>query len=246
MKKNKFENNNKTIKNYIRKLGTEISGAADISKLKEDFIFEDRKILNDLDYGISIGMPLLSGVLETIKDRPTQLYFHHYRQTNNILDKITHDAALLIQSMGYKAIPIPASQIIDWKKQLAQVSHRSVAFNAGLGWWGRNNLMVNPVYGAKVRYATILTNYPLNTGVPLKTGCGTCFKCVSVCPAGAIEKDSRNFKREECLGKLKEFAKIPGIGQFICGVCVKACDGKSMEHRARGMEKRKNSTKKRN
>ncbi|MDD5771974.1 MAG: hypothetical protein PHX78_00745 [bacterium] len=226
-----MENNNKIIKNYLKKIGIVISGVADISKLKEEFIFDDRKILDDLNFGISIGMPLLSGILETIKDHPTQLYFHHYRQTNNIIDKITHDVALLIQSKGYKAIPIPASQIIDWKKQLAQVSHRSVAFNAGLGWWGRNNLLVNPVYGSQARYATILTNYPLDTGSPLKTGCGDCYKCISVCPISAIEKDSRNFKREDCLGKLKEFAKIPGIGQFICGICVKVCDGKGMEQR---------------
>ncbi len=221
-----MENNKKILNKYFKKLGVVLFGVADISKLKEEFIFEDRKILDDLNYGISIGMPLLSGVLETIKNAPTPLYFHHYRQTNNIIDKITHEISHFIQDKGFKAIPIPASQIIDWKKRLAQVSHRTVAFNAGLGWWGRNNLLVNPIYGSKVRYGTILTNYPLDTDLPLNKGCDDCYKCVSVCPVGAIDKDSRNFKREECLGKLKEFARIPGIGQFICGICVKVCDGK--------------------
>ncbi|MEW6088148.1 MAG: hypothetical protein AB1498_07565 [bacterium] len=227
MKENSLKKNYSLLKKHSKNAGTVLFGVADISKLKEDFIFEDRSVLDNLNYAVSIGMPLLAGVLETIRDKPTPLYFHHYRQTNNVLDKLTNEISHFIQNKGFKAIPIPASQIIDWKRQLAQVSHRVIAYNAGLGWWGRNNLLVNPVYGSKARYATILTDFPLQADGPLKNGCGVCVKCISVCPTNAINKDSRNFKREDCLEKLKEFARIPGIGQFICGICVKVCDGKS-------------------
>ncbi|MFH1287248.1 MAG: hypothetical protein ABII25_00930 [bacterium] len=227
MKKENNKSNYKLLKAYSEKIGAVLFGVADIAKLKEEFIFENRNILKDLNYGVSIGACLLSGVLETIENSPTPIYFHHYRQVNNLLDRISLDISLFIQKKGFKAIPIPASQIIDWKKQLAQVSHRAVAFNAGLGWRGRNNLLVNPIYGSQARYATILTNYPLDIDSPLKTGCDDCYECVSVCPIGAIDKDPLKFKREKCLEKLKEFARIPGVGQFICGICVKVCGQKS-------------------
>lgn len=216
-------NNYKLLNDYSKKAGADLFGVADISKLKEEFIFENRDVLKDLNYGVSIGVRLLSGILETIENSPTAIYFHHYRQVNNLLDRIALGISFFIQKKRFKAMPIPASQIIDWKNQLAQVSHRAVAFNAGLGWRGRNNLLVNPVYGSQVRYATILTNYPLDVDSPIKAGCDDCYKCVSVCPVNAIDEDPLKFKREECFGKLKEFAKIPGIGQFICGVCVKVC-----------------------
>lgn len=213
----------KLLKAYSKKAGADLFGVADISKLKEEFIFENRDVLKDLNYGVSIGVRLLSGILETIENSPTAIYFHHYRQVNNLLDRIALGISFFIQKKRFKAMPIPASQIIDWKNQLAQVSHRAVAFNAGLGWRGRSNLLVNPIYGSQVRYATILTNYPLDVDSPIESGCGDCYKCVSVCPVGAIDNDLLKFNREKCLLKLKEFSRMPGIGQSICGICVKVC-----------------------
>jgi epoxyqueuosine reductase len=70
----------------------------------------------------------------------------------------------------------------------------------------------------------VLTDLSLEPDKPVEGDCGNCYRCLEVCPAGAITKEG--YDRGKCLEKLKEFAKKPGIGQFICGVCVKACKGK--------------------
>ena len=114
--------------------------------------------------------------------------------------------------------------MIDWQKQLGSVSHREIARLAGHGWYGRNNLLVNGRYGSRVRYVTILTDTPLSADKPVESACGPCKMCVNACPAGAIKEDG--FIKDACRAKLKEFCKIQGIGQMICGVCIKACQGK--------------------
>jgi len=43
---------------------------------------------------------------------------------------------------------------------------------AGLGWIGRNNLLVNEELGSQFRLASVLTNMPLKIDKPVKNGCG--------------------------------------------------------------------------
>jgi epoxyqueuosine reductase QueG len=103
------------------------------------------------------------------------------------------------------------------------VSHKHVGRAAGLGWFGRNNLLVNPGLGARFRLVTILTDMPLEPARPLDDGCTTCRACAAVCPAGAIKESRDEFDHRACFEKLKEFQKLRLVSQLICGVCVKAC-----------------------
>ena len=83
-----------------------------------EFVFSD-ETLKDLDYTISLGLRLSDGILEDITSFPTKIYYHHYRQANAILDQIAFKVSNFIQSKGYRALPVPASQIIDWEKELS-------------------------------------------------------------------------------------------------------------------------------
>jgi epoxyqueuosine reductase QueG len=125
--------------------------------------------------------------------------------------------------MGYEALPIPASQIIDWENQRAHLSHKMIALRAGIGWIGRNNLLVHPEYGAKIRLATILTDLPLKENRKIEGGCGSCRNCIEICPASALKDSYKDYDKETCLERLKYFSKAYGIGQYICGLCVKVC-----------------------
>jgi len=174
-----------------------------------------------LKFGISIGFRLQDSIIDGIINEPTLIYKHHYSTVNHLLDHTAVQIANEIQNMGWKALPIPASQIVDWKQQSGHLPHKMVAYYAGLGWIGRSGLLINPQFGARVRYATVLTDLPLKAGKPVKGDCGDCHRCIESCPAGAITEEG--YDRNKCLEKLKEFAKKPGIGQFICGVCVRAC-----------------------
>ena len=174
---------------------------------------------------ISLGKGLNDPVLDDIVDHPTPLYFHHYRQTNAFLDRGALLLADHIQKMGFAALPIAASQIIDWDGQRAHVSHKHIGRAAGLGWFGRNNLLVSPELGSRVRLVTVLTDMPLATDKPLDDGCLTCRACIATCPAGAIKERRDDFDHKGCFEKLREFQKLRLVSQFICGVCVKACKG---------------------
>ncbi len=199
-------------------------GVADIASIREEFSL-DKKLREKFDWGISLGKRLLDSVLEDIKDRPTPLYFHHYRQLNFFLDRAAFLLSSFIQESGFKALPIPASQIIDWERQRAHLSHKRVGYLAGLGFIGRNNLLVNPDLGARFRLVTILTDMPLEADKPLEVDCGVCLKCLKPCPAQAIVERKEEFDHKKCYEKLKEFKKSGIVGQHICGVCVKACPG---------------------
>ncbi len=175
---------------------------------------------------VVMGVRLQDAVLEGIEDRPTPLYFHHYRQANFFLDRVAFDIARLLQDAGHSALAIPATQIITRKPMRGHACHRSLGWAAGLGWRGRNNLLVHPEYGSRVRYVSVLTDAPLDAGTPMSGGCGDCFECVKACPAGAIHASAEDFDIVACKAKLDEFARLPFVGQHICGVCVKACRGK--------------------
>jgi epoxyqueuosine reductase len=173
---------------------------------------------------VSIGAVLSRGVLDTIVDGPTKVYAYHYRTINAFLDQIAARAVSYIESSGYRSFHVPASQIIDWDDLTGSISHKEIARLGGLGFIGRNNLLVNPLYGAAVRLVSVLTDMPLTENVPVDMDCGDCRACISVCPVGAIGEKVEDFNLEKCKEKLKWFKKHL-VGHHICGVCVKACKG---------------------
>lgn len=214
---------------YIREIlereGISLFGFCNIKDVKDRFLFEDRSTLENIDYAISIAYRLSDRILGEINNTPTALYAFHYKRVNNLLDLATLKVSAYLQQNGFNAIPIPASHIIDWENQRASVSHKHIAIRAGLGWLGRNNLAVNPRYGSRIRFATILTDMALPESEPINIDCGDCFDCIKVCPVNAINKKQADFDHRGCLELLKEFSKRRGIGQYICGICVKACGG---------------------
>lgn len=221
--KNEKENKER-LHELALELGVDLFAVADVTEARKEFNL-DQRLRERFDRGLSLGKRLVRSVLENIKDSPTVLYLHHYRQLNFFLDRTALLISSHIQKAGYHALPIPASQIIDWQKQQAHLSHKKLGHLAGLGWIGRNNLLVNPDFGAQFRLVTILTDIPLEPDKPLDSDCGQCFRCLPCCPAKAIKINSRDFDHQGCFEKLKEFRRSGIVSQHICGVCVRACPG---------------------
>jgi len=206
-----------------RRMGGDLFGVADLTQTPLATYDLGKDLLGKLPFGVAIGVRLADAVLEAIEDHPTLLYLHHYRQANYRLDRIALDLTALIQRAGGNAIPIAASQIVDWEGQRGHLSHKALARAAGLGWRGRNNLLVTSAFGARVRLVSILTDLPMLIDSPLDSSCGQCRRCLAACPAGAIKEEAGEFDHLSCFEKLKEFRNKYNIGQYICGVCVKAC-----------------------
>jgi epoxyqueuosine reductase len=182
--------------------------------------------LSGLVTGISFGYRLSDVVLDGIIDHPTRTYQYHYRQVNSLLDQIGLRIAGYLEEAGRRAFPVPSSQVIDWNGFTGHVSHKAVARLAGLGWIGRNNLLVNPDHGARVRYATVLTDLDLPCDEPIRADCGDCRRCMGACPGRAIGERSSDFDLSKCVETMDRLRRPANIGSRICGLCVKACVGR--------------------
>jgi epoxyqueuosine reductase QueG len=213
------------LKQYSFGLGANLFGVADLSGVKNEFEL-DKEILEKLDGGICLGLRINPLIVSEIEKHPTMLYFHHYKTVNHFLDQLALKITNYIITNEYLALPIPASQITDWQRQTAHLSHKRIGYLAGIGWQGRNNLLVNEKYGSQFRLVTVLTNMPLIHDRPKDLACGECMNCVTVCPAGAIKEKPEQFDHIKCFDKLKEFQKKKLVNQYICGICIRACPGK--------------------
>lgn len=210
------------LKKFCQSLSADLFGVAEINKIKEDFAFS-QSLLERFDKAVCLGLSLSKSILEEIEDAPTRLYFHHYRTANALLDQIAFKVSNYIQKKGFSALPVPASQILDWQNQKAHLSHKKIGYFAGLGWIGRNNLLVTKTLGSQFRLVSILTDMPLKVDKPAKDECTECRLCIEACPVNAIKENPSDFEHLKCFEKLKEFQKQRLVDQYICGVCVNAC-----------------------
>ncbi|MFO7666877.1 MAG: 4Fe-4S double cluster binding domain-containing protein [Desulfobacterales bacterium] len=220
------------LKRKIKKWGADLSGIADLEPLKELEV-NPPDLLDGFTRAVSIAVMLPVAVFEQIKDRPTPLYASVYQTANRMLDEMAFKISVLLQIDGYLSLPVPASQVLDRKNWTGAISHKAVARMAGIGWQGKNLLLITAKYGSRVRLVTVLTNAPLKVDGPVKNRCGECTMCRDACPVGAIKgvgTETYYHEREEalylerCAGKLTgEFAAIPDIGVPVCGICIKVC-----------------------
>ena len=222
-----------TVKQRIQKMGADLVGIADLEPLKELEFIEPAGLLEPFTRAVAIGVQLPVAAFEMITDQPTPIYSNIYHTANRLLDELAFKTAVALQKDGHSSLPIPASQLLDWDKLYGAISHKAVARVAGLGWQGKNLLLITPQYGSRVRLVTVLTDAPLQFDTQIKNRCSKCMQCMDACPVGAIKgvstKDNYSTREEalhldRCAKKLiNEFAKLDGIGSPICGICINAC-----------------------
>lgn len=220
------------LKRRARSWGASLVGVADVERLR-GIDTEPADLLDGFTRAVSLAVRLSDPIMDQITDRPTPLYAQHYQKVNALLDQLALRVTLAIQRAGARAMPLPASQVLDSENLTSYISHKAVALAAGLGWQGKSLLLVSPQYGPRVRLVTVLTDLDLTPDEPLKNRCGKCRVCAEACPAQAIRgvgTKTHYDSREEalffdrCRSKvLDEFAKLPHITGGICGVCVAAC-----------------------
>jgi epoxyqueuosine reductase QueG len=223
------------LEEMAKNLGAVYFGVADLSLAQGDSLTpNEKRLITEYPYAVSIGVPLSPETVNRIgnqEDIPALLnyWFHVYRMISPLIDYITTRLTHVIMSEGYRALPIPCSQIVDADNLYGFFSNKMAASLAGLGWIGKSCLLITPDRGPWVRWGTILTDAPLHPGKPAEVKCGECTVCVEACPAGAFT--GRNFEPTEpremrmharhCNEFFKERER--NIGHRVCGMCVYVC-----------------------
>lgn len=211
-------------------LGVDTFGIADLELLREYDTYP-KDLLENYPRGISIGLKVPDEVIERLPEsRP--IYAKHYVMLNDRLDLIAYMLSRVLESKKYKALPIPASKPLKDYKWRSFISHRAIARTAGVGWIGKSLNLITKEFGPRIRFASILTNAPLEPGKPLENKCGECKDCIDSCIVGALKNTSfKEYPKErelaldidKCILKLQEFSKDPDVGVMVCGICLKAC-----------------------
>ncbi|MEW9503125.1 tRNA epoxyqueuosine(34) reductase QueG [Jeotgalibacillus marinus] len=107
---------------------------------------------------------------------------------------------------------------------------RAVAERAGIGWSGKNCSVITPEYGSYVYLGEMITNLPFEPDEPMHDQCGSCNKCVDVCPTGALVQGGQ-LDSQKCIAFLtqtKDFlpdeyrAKL-GNRIYGCDTCQTIC-----------------------
>jgi epoxyqueuosine reductase len=139
-----------------------------------------------------------------------------------------------LRSRGYLNLVIPPDSDRRKDKLITKLyklfCHKTAATCSGLGWVGKNGLVINRQYGSKLSWATVLTNAPLTPDEPVRESeCGDCDLCVTHCPSGAIR--GGHWSVNEPLKNMVSYDKCSALkqerqrleGKPNCGFCVTVC-----------------------
>jgi len=109
----------------------------------------------------------------------------------------------------------------------APVMEKAWAVRAGIGWQGKNGLILNQELGSWFVLGAIVTTAELAADAPLEDGCGACRRCLEACPTGAIVEPGV-VDAGRCISYWTVEAKEPaGVDThgwaFGCDVCQEVC-----------------------
>ncbi len=111
------------------------------------------------------------------------------------------------------------------------LAERSLAQRAGLGFIGKNHMLINPDIGSQILLGQIVCDLQLEADEPFVSECPGCEKCIRACPTGALRAEGM-FDASKCISYLtiEHKGNIDGglagkIGNriFGCDVCMKVC-----------------------
>ena len=186
-----------TVKDELHRLGAKIAGFGDLHELPAD-------VRENLPIGISVAVKYPKEVICGIVDLPTQEYADYYKQLNEKLDSIVTLGASFLQKQGYRAIAQTRAKVGNGESEDNTIlPHKTVALSAGLGFIGKNNLLVTEQYGCAVMLGKVLTTAPFETisKTPIEPQCGDCNVCVDVCQPKSLHGTTWNItvKREDMM-----------------------------------------------
>lgn len=138
-----------------------------------------------------------------------------------MLAKLEQLSALLAEFGGTQKCYVDTGPVLE----------RDHAAEAGLGWHGKSTMLIDPRLGTWFFIGEILTTLDLAPDAPQAMRCGTCQRCLTACPTGAITEPHRLDARR-CISYLTielkgsiplELRPLIGNRIYGCDDCLEAC-----------------------
>ncbi|SRR6056297_2254731 len=164
-------------------LGIELFGVSSIENFYDNKGIISKTILNRYVNAISIGYVIPKSLIYD----STSDYYSYYLNNTVIptLDRAALYLSRIIERNGGNAFPVPAYNYIN-NQHFPFYFHNLVASYSGIGWLGKNNLLINKKYGARIQCTTILTDLELELNEISENLCKDCNICIENCPTNAL------------------------------------------------------------
>jgi len=185
---------------------------------------DPKLILGDVKSVIAVLMNYYPKEILTEEDNYVIAKYAYGKDYHTVLKKKMND---LIRFLDAQYPGLKAKTFVD----SGPVMEKTWAQQAGIGWQGKNTLLINKTTGSFFFIGIILTNLELEPDQPEKDHCGECTRCIDACPTKAISNpyqldimrcisyhtiENKNGIPEEFKGKLHD--RI-----FGCDICQNVC-----------------------
>lgn len=215
-----------SIKEYIKKINEYEIGFTNVTNVKDKVIntsnipFRSNKTydLSKYDTIISIVMPYLKTDKRLENLKKEEVYFSSSSwglDYHIVLKEKLEELAKYIK----KIVPNFEYEILVDNHSL---DDRYIAYNAGLGFYGKNNLLINETYGSYIFIGNMLTNLHLESDKKINNQCLNCNKCINSCPSGALT--NKNYNYSLCLSYLTQKNNLTNEEEKLLNNCIYGCD----------------------
>lgn len=215
------------IRNELYSMGASLIGFADLTVLPKE-------IRENFDYGIVIGLAYSKKAMQDNMNGDPQQYWSEWNAISKKLPQLATHTAYFLINKKYKALAKVLTMVVQDSDYRTVLPHKTVATLAGVGFIGKCAALVTKEFGSAVRIIVVLTNAPVECGVPVtRSLCDPkCNLCRNVCPGNAVKGliweagTDRNDLLDPyaCRRAARQRAKEKvGIEETLCALCISNC-----------------------